>query len=59
MTISARIDPDTRRALEALRDRAEDRLITGAAPVMTPVIGGEPMIYDDREPTRATEHIRP
>ncbi len=60
MTPSPRVDPDTRRALDALRDRAEDRLITGAVPVMTPTTDGEPMIYDDREADpRATEHLRP
>lgn len=59
MTIRNRIDPETRRALDALRDRAETRMLSGDRVVMTPTTDGEPMICDDREADpRAAEHFR-
>lgn len=53
-------DVKTRRAIQALRDSAEDRALAGVRPVLTPTTDGEPMICDDREADpRATEHHRP
>lgn len=44
-----RPDAETRKAIQALRDSAEERLMSERAPSMIPVEGGEPMVWTEHE----------